>query len=730
MESDQLAKVASLRAQGLTQEQMAEHLGVSRSTVARMMKKIKEKTDGLPVGWSEPTEIIPVGNELDLSAMVVVPLDSLQFEQLRESKVVYRSGFKAVEFRKGGIAHSTYFPENWLSEVDWYMSRCDRRGPRLLTYQTVATLSLRHNIPFAERIGRLLRNLEYVSDSLSVRRISAHFQKLRLPNIQFHSSTVLQPFHEWWAESRETLGESIVEQHNRDYSSVIGLRSLARESLGGTEHIEIRDELVQAAINPGSEIPKLLQSVKAALIPESVVLAYMRDLGFEDSEISRALEAKIGNPVTFRLFEQSNLPTYEEFEELQEMGFSTLEERDRYTAIEGYIADLSGTGDAWTKLADGFSPKSQLLQIEALGWTTDALSAAVKLADCFHVNISPEDLKDVEPFIGATIEDTTSSLGYKVLGSLVPNHWTEWLTPEGFDEEVFETTLRVSNGLKIPTEMFDRPGFYAFWAPFTQHIEPHSAYGLPKFHDMELDVSPELIEHLFITGEPYSDATEMIERIVLGLLHERKREQMPLVSLESELCKYLGDFEFAPVIDVLQEKESILIEDDIVLLNTGFEKSKPKRKAAKKGSNQRDIAEPEPAAATTDTSWLQTLGLNPQHIPNFLKRLEGEEPEDAQRLVNAIEESDVSQATGLAWRHLVHVLEDVNPVGEDVPKEERPHTIDRIDAAIGLNKSEKSILHQTRLIRNKMEHPDTICNHKPTWLRINKLLRICDRLEG
>ena len=221
----------------------------------------------------------------------------------------------------------------WLAADGWYVGRCDRDGPRLLTYQTVATLSLRHNIPFAERIGRLLRNLEYVSDSLSVRRISAHFQKLRLPNIQFHASTVLQPFHEWWAESRETLGESIVEQHNRDYSSVIGLRSLARESLGGTEHIEIRDELVQAAINPGSEIPKLLQSVKAALIPESVVLAYMRDLGFEDSEIARALEAKIGNPVTLRLFEQSNVPTYEEFEELQEMGFATLEERDRYSLI-------------------------------------------------------------------------------------------------------------------------------------------------------------------------------------------------------------------------------------------------------------------------------------------------------------------------------------------------------------------------------------------------------------
>ena len=110
--TDRQMQIAELRSKGLTQGQIAEKLGVARSTVARDWSAVKAEMSDLPIGYEEPTVIEPV-NSPNLSNSIVVTLNAINFEQFRDSKVLYskssyKEGTYVFEARNNNIVHSTW----------------------------------------------------------------------------------------------------------------------------------------------------------------------------------------------------------------------------------------------------------------------------------------------------------------------------------------------------------------------------------------------------------------------------------------------------------------------------------------------------------------------------------------------------------------------------------------------------------------------------------------------
>ena len=108
-----------LAKQGLTQGEIAEKLGVARSTVARDWSAVKAEMSDLPIGYEEPTVIEPV-NSPNLSNSIVVRLNGMDFEKFRDSNVLYSKSkdkerfgrdvydIHIFEARNNNIVHSTW----------------------------------------------------------------------------------------------------------------------------------------------------------------------------------------------------------------------------------------------------------------------------------------------------------------------------------------------------------------------------------------------------------------------------------------------------------------------------------------------------------------------------------------------------------------------------------------------------------------------------------------------
>ena len=110
-------QIAELRSKGLTQGQIAEKLGVARSTVARDWSAVKAEMSDLPIGYEEPTVIEPV-NSPNLSNSIVVTLNGMDFENSAIPKSFIpnrgqrkiRKGYTHTIFeaRNNNIVHSTW----------------------------------------------------------------------------------------------------------------------------------------------------------------------------------------------------------------------------------------------------------------------------------------------------------------------------------------------------------------------------------------------------------------------------------------------------------------------------------------------------------------------------------------------------------------------------------------------------------------------------------------------
>jgi DNA-binding Lrp family transcriptional regulator len=109
---NELSKIMQLRANGRTHQEIADEIGISRSTVAYQLSKLKEKE--IP---NDPIQII-IANSFEPN-MTTVTFTPHEFEKHRKNQQLYAAGRSLFELR-GDVIHKTDIPNNLLNRVEDY----------------------------------------------------------------------------------------------------------------------------------------------------------------------------------------------------------------------------------------------------------------------------------------------------------------------------------------------------------------------------------------------------------------------------------------------------------------------------------------------------------------------------------------------------------------------------------------------------------------------------------
>lgn len=109
---NQLSKIMQLRANGRTHLEIADEIGISRSTVAYQLSKLKEK--------EIPDDLIQIiiANSFEPN-MTTVTFTPHEFEKHRKNQQLYAAGRSLFELR-GDVIHKTDIPNNHLHRLEDY----------------------------------------------------------------------------------------------------------------------------------------------------------------------------------------------------------------------------------------------------------------------------------------------------------------------------------------------------------------------------------------------------------------------------------------------------------------------------------------------------------------------------------------------------------------------------------------------------------------------------------
>ena len=109
---NQLNKIMQLRANGRTHQEIADEIGISRSTVAYQLSKLKEKE--IP---DDPIQII-IANSFEPN-MTTVTFTPHEFEKHRKNQQLYAAERSLFELR-GDVIHKTDIPKTQLNRLEDY----------------------------------------------------------------------------------------------------------------------------------------------------------------------------------------------------------------------------------------------------------------------------------------------------------------------------------------------------------------------------------------------------------------------------------------------------------------------------------------------------------------------------------------------------------------------------------------------------------------------------------
>ena len=109
---NELSKIMQLRANGRTHQEIADEIGISRSTVAYQLSKLKEKE--IP---DDPIQII-IANSFEPN-MTTVTFTPHEFEKHRKNQQLYAAGRSLFELR-GDVIHKTDIPIHLPIVLDDY----------------------------------------------------------------------------------------------------------------------------------------------------------------------------------------------------------------------------------------------------------------------------------------------------------------------------------------------------------------------------------------------------------------------------------------------------------------------------------------------------------------------------------------------------------------------------------------------------------------------------------
>jgi hypothetical protein len=444
-------QIRSLRGRGLTQEEIANELGISRATVARDLASLKEEHDGLPSGWNAPVVIKGTPHSIESQPSMAVSLDA--FERLREDAVVFEtetghlfafhpSGYTIMS-KLNGISYTVASPLLASLEVDVV------EFVRELRNQHAATLSV------AKKAKEIMLNQRETLIKQGLANIGDDW--LYPPEFNGVVNDFLLPFfHTVGLTARKWLEGTILESVVREDGEFGGLPSslqdnstewaqtshapdifrLIEEISKGVEHLELLRDI--AAAYDGSRVE--FDSFLPLTSPERAAKEFVEAISsIPKSRLKAAMQQRIADKDAWDEFIQSNAVTREDWEELKESHFDDWNEYTYFRTFEASARRL--ISGPWAHL--GLQEQSDNIILEkltSLGWDSQSINGAHRLFESGYT-IEHEEAPLVEDLLHIDLK----TIDGKALKKYINENGTEWII-EGSNPFDIELTHAMLNG--------------------------------------------------------------------------------------------------------------------------------------------------------------------------------------------------------------------------------------------------------------------------------------------
>ena len=757
--TDRQMQIADLRSKGLTQGEIAEKLGVARSTVARDWSAVKAEMSDLPIGYEEPTVIEPV-NSPNLSNSIVVRLNGMDFEKFRDSNVLYSKSkskdkerfgrgvydIHIFEARNNNIVHST-----WLG-----------RTPAKY-YPHLSKISLKHSIDATKLLAdivdfffNIIRAIKPETGVIGPGTTG----KLRDRRGNTHNVTLETHVNRVFPKITSELVESEIDH----IYNVVTKAWLGQVESRHSELIRILNDLISATFDssayevyrsePVDDVVELILDRLPSISPEHLQKAELRfkqctkpyDVfgshvnnvidtalgmhGIIGDEIPIARYHKIANPELLRAFLESGAQTVDEYKSLTKAGFESTYDQDEFKEMWEVIESMPPhqypkegewefaglkQGEIYKQLLERSWTRKRLLIVkevqEATGKRAD-YDTGPKWIDAFSLVEWPVDQHERQ-----MLTSFTETLGLENLVS--------WLTPR-YDHELINYVFTSRHRYNFPHA---RATFEALMS--RGHVFDQMTPQGNTVNNMD-----DAFIQKYGLGWAKSDLTPSLY-LVLQIVRKSHQKQIPITNLfregnaETRVAWYGNEQSMQRDISENLSKYCVVQPNGIVQIVGRKKQPVSNQDAIEVYEEEREkmlasLLEERPHNIKEQLS--KQLGVKADELPSFFERVEAEEIH-ALRLARVIQDDDLPQACHLVWRYFVKLVVPLKPVSKN---ESDPfvYDIDFVAERFKLKKGQINVLHDVRKIRNDVEHDDNdIKPPNPTWKRVVGVLKVCELIE-
>jgi hypothetical protein len=753
--TDRQMQIADLRNKGLTQEQIAEKLGVARSTVARDWSAVKAEMSDLPIGYEEPTVIEPV-NSPNLSNSIVVRLNGIDFEKFRDSNVLYSKSKDAERFgrdvydihifeaRNNNIVHST-----WLGRTP------ARFYPRL------SKISLKHSIDATKLLAdivdfffNVIRAIKPETGVIGPGTIGKLRDRRGNDNLETQVNRV-------FPNITSKLDDSEVDQIYK----IVTERWLAQVESRHSELISILNDLISASFDssayevyrsePVGDVVELILDRLPSISPEHLQEAELRfkqctkpyDVfgshvnnvidtalgmhGIIGDEIPIARYHKIANPELLRSFLESGAQTVNDYNSLTKAGFESTYDRDefnemweviesmpphQYTKVGEWEFARLKKGEIHKQLLERNWTRKRLLIVKEVQETTGKradFDTGPKWIDAFSTVEWPVDQHERQMLM-----QFTERVGLENLVS--------WVTPK-YDHELINYVFTSRHNYNFPharatfEALMNRGHVFNQIAPSGQNVNPMDDAFIQKYGLgwAKSDLTPSLYLVLQIVRKSHQKQIPLTNLFLEGKAETRAawygNEQSMQIDISENLSKYCVVQPNGIVQIVGRKKQPVSNQDAIEV----YEEEREKMLTSLIQERPHNINKEQLS---------KQLGVKAVELPSFFERVEAEEIH-ALRLARVIRDDDLPQACHLVWRYFVKLVAPLKSRHYD-EDDSFVYDIDFAAERFDLKKGQINVLHDVRKIRNDVDHDDNdIKPPNPTWKRVVGVLKVCELIK-
>ena len=754
-------KIAGLRNKGLTQDEIAKQLGIARSTVARDWAFVKAERSELPLGYEEPIIVSPI-NKPDLSTSIQVELNCLEFEKMRDSKVIYgreeegKDRREIFEARSNNIIHSTF-----LNQVP------------VKRYIELSKMAFKHNIDAVELMDETItlffrvieslqitpyKNMKQVPDSTKLlHRYALNFKQQMSFNQMYNEEQQQMLFEKvnkvWISKMENHLEETeqlfndalswgISEENREDYrclgyDSDVLFTILSKNFEKICETPQLLNELY-GQFAKSEKISPSYPYNKPKFYFDNIERLALLENGISENDFYIAIKHKIADASFLQAFINSGAKTLDSYKNLNSRGFSSVYDEEEFHDLFGSFEKM-GSLDVKYASEEAMSQWRFPLAIKngdlfellkSQNWDRRKLSIAKEIFDItghkvgFYEGHIVETLSDFEwpSFLENTEQDNLKELVQRI--GIENLH--SWIFPEYnplFIQYAIKSNRNLRYELAKPTLLELMRREYVF------SNTSHGNYGNDNFEQM---TDSFLMRHGLgwakskLPPRPYA---------VLEIIRNSHEKQIPLLNLMREIKDTLSaNYGYSSEDQIREEIEEHLSEfcviqpNDIVQIlgrkrgpmgnEMAFEKFKVEENKTLASVERLSQSSIKPTVVA------KFLGAHVNELESFFERLKDEEIH-AVRLARVIRDEDLPQGCHLVWRYFVHQVNERRPKLQN-EEDTFVHDIDFAKELLGLNSSQVNTLHQVRLIRNDIDHPSEGKVPKATWKRIYGVLKICE----